>query len=208
MEDVLDLYAAPYDAARPVVCFDKLPVQLVAERRAPLPARPGCPARYDYEYTRAGVANRFVLCEPKRGWRQLTVTAQRCKTDFAEQRRWLVVEGFPTATVIRVVFDNLRTHTWEALDERFPPDDARRLVRTLEFHYTPKHGSWLNIAEIEWSVVSRECLARRIPTADALAAEVASYQSRRNALAQPIEWRFTCDKARLKLHRLYPSNPL
>jgi hypothetical protein len=122
--------------------------------------------------------------------------------------RWLVVEGFPTATVIRVALDNLRTHTWEALYETFPAAEARRLVRTLEFHYTPKHGSWLNIAEIEWSIVSRECLARRIPTADALAAEVASYQRRRNALAQPIEWRFTCDKARLKLHRLYPSNPL
>lgn len=208
MEDVLDLYAEPYDPARPVVCFDELPVQLVAERRAPLPARPGCPARYDYEYTRAGVANLFVLCEPKRGWRQLTVTAQRCKTDFAQQMRWLVTEGFPTATVIRVVLDNFRTHTWEALYETFPAEEARRLVRTLEFHYTPKHGSWLNIAEIELSVLSRTCLARRIPTLDALAAEIAIYQSRRNAAAQPIEWTFTCDKARLNLHRLYPSTSL
>jgi hypothetical protein len=208
MEDVLDLYAEPYDPARPVVCFDELPVQLVAERRTPLPARPGSPARYDYEYHRAGVANLFVFCEPKRGWRHLTVTAQRCKTDFAEQMRWLVVEGFPTATLIRVVLDNLCTHTWEALYERFPPEEARRLVRTLEFHFTPKHGSWLNIAEIEWSIVSRECLARRIPTSEALASELALYQARRNAAAQPIEWRFTCDKARLKLHRLYPSNPL
>jgi hypothetical protein len=208
MEDVLDLYAEPYDPARPVVCFDELPVQLVAERRSPLPGRPGTPARYDYEYTRAGVANLFVFCEPKRGWRHLTVTAQRCKTDFAAQMRWLVTEGFPAATTIRVVLDNLRTHTWEALYERFPPEEARRLVRTLEFHYTPKHGSWLNIAEIEWSIVSRECLARRIPTPDVLTAEIAAYQTRRNRAAQPIEWRFTCDKARLKLHRLYPSNPL
>ena len=208
MEDVLDLYAEPYDPARPVVCFDELPVQLVAERRAPLPGRPGTPARYDYEYTRAGVANLFVFCEPKRGWRHLTVTAQRCKPDFAEQMRWLVTEGFPTATTIRVVLDNLRTHTWEALYESFPPEEARRLVRTLEFHYTPKHGSWLNIAEIEWSIVSRECLARRIPTPEVLATEIAAYQARRNTAAQPIEWRFTCDKARLKLHRLYPSNPL
>jgi hypothetical protein len=208
MEDVLDLYAEPYDPARPVVCFDELPVQLVAERRAPLPARPGHPARYDYEYTRAGVANLFVFCEPKRGWRHLTVTPQRCKTDFAEQMRWLVTEGFPTATTIRVVLDNLRTHTWEALYERFPPEEARRLVRTLAFHYTPKHGSWLNIAEIEWSIVSRECLARRIPTPELLATEIAAYQTRRNTAAQPIEWTFTCDKARLKLHRLYPSNPL
>jgi len=207
MEDVLDLYAEPYDPARPVVCFDELPVQLVAERRAPLPLRPGCPVRYDYEYTRAGVANLFVCCEPKRGWRHLTVTAQRCKTDFAQQMRWLVTKGFPTATLIRGVLDNLRTHTWEALYESFSPEEARRLVRTIEFHYTPTHGSWLNIAEIEWSIVSRECLARRIATPESLAAEVATYQARRNALAQPIEWRFTCDKARLKLHRLYPSTP-
>jgi hypothetical protein len=208
MEDVLDLYAEPYDPARPVVCFAELPMQLVAERRAPLPGRPGTPARYDYEYTRAGGANLFVFCEPKRGWRHLTVTAQRCKPDFAEQMRWLVTEGFPTATTIRVVLDNLRTHTWEALYESFPPEEARRLVRTLEFHYTPKHGSWLNMAELELSVLSRECLARRIPTADVLAAEVAAYERRRNAAAQPIEWRFTCDKARLKLHRLYPSTSL
>jgi hypothetical protein len=208
MEDVLDLYAEPYDPRRPVVCFDELPVQLVAERRAPLPPRPGRPARYDYEYTRAGVANLFVFCEPKRGWRHLTVTAQRCKTDFAHQMRWLVTEGFATATMIRVVLDNLRTHTWEALYETFPAEEARRLVRTLEFHYTPKHGSWLNIAELEWSMISRECLARRIPTPEVLATEIAVYQTRRNAAAQPIEWRFTCDKARLKLHRLYPSTPL
>ena len=208
MEDVLDLYAEPYDAARPVVCFDELPVQLVAERRSPLPVRPGAPARYDYEYTRAGVANLFVLLEPKRGWRHLTVTAQRCKADFAEQMRWLVVEGFPTATTIRVVLDNFRTHSWEALYESFPAEEARRLVRTLEFHYTPKHGSWLNMAEIELSVLSRDCLARRIATSDLLATEVAAYQRRRNTAARPIEWTFTCDKARLKLHRLYPSTPL
>ena len=205
MEDVLDLYAEPYDAARPVVCFDELPVQLVAERRAPLPLRPGSAARYDYEYTRAGVANVFLVCEPKRGWRHLTVTAQRCKADFAHQMRWLVTEGFPTATTIRVVLDNLRTHTWEALYETFPAAEARRLVRMLEFHYTPTHGSWLNIAEIELSVLSRDCLARRIATPELLAAEVAAYQTRRNTAAQPIEWRFTCDKARFKLHRLYPS---
>jgi hypothetical protein len=208
MEDVLDLYAEPYDPARPVVCFDELPVQLVADRRAPRAVGPGAPARYDYEYTRAGVANVFLVVEPQRGWRQLTVTAQRCKSDFAEQMRWLVTEGYPRATVIRVVLDNLRTHTWEALYETFPAAEARRLVRTLEFHYTPKHGSWLNMAEIELSVLSRECLARRIPTVDSLAAEIAMYQRRRNAAAQPIEWRFTCDKARLKLHRLYPSPSL
>ena len=208
MEDVLDRYAEPYDPARPVVCFDELPVQLVAERRSPLPVRPGTPARYDYAYTRAGVANLFVFVEPKRGWRHLAVTAQRCKADFAQQMRWLVIDGFPKATTIRVVLDNLRTHTWEALYETFPAAEARHLVRKLELHYTPKHGSWLNGAEIELSVLSRECLARRIPTPEILAAEVTAYQTRRNAAAQPIDWTFTCDKARLKLHRLYPSTSL
>jgi hypothetical protein len=208
MEDVLDLSAEPYDPARPVVCFDELPVQLVAERRSPLPVRPGSPVRYDYEYTRAGVANLFVFCEPKRGWRHLTVTAQRCKADFAEQMRWLVTAGYPVATVIRVVLDHLCTHTWEALYETFPAADARQLVRKLEFHYTPKHGSWLNVAEIELSVLSRECLARRIPTPETLTVEVSAYERRRNADARPIDWTFTCDKARLKLHRLYPSTSL
>lgn len=207
MEDVLDLYAEPYDAAHPMVCFDELPVQLVAERRTPLPAEPGQPARVDYEYRRQGVANLFVLCEPRQGWRHLTVTAQRCKADFARQMQWLVDDGFPDATLIRLVLDNLSTHTWDALYETFPAAEARRLLRKLEFHYTPKHGSWLNIAEIELSVLSRECLARRIPSCEELRCEVAAYEARRNTAAQPIEWTFTCDKARLKLHRLYPSNP-
>lgn len=207
MEDVLDLYAEPYAPRHPVICFDELPVQLVAETRAPLPAAPGQARRYDYEYKREGVANLFVLCEPQRGWRHLTVTRQRCKADFAAQMQWLV-ERYPAATCIRVVLDNLSTHTWEALYESFPAAEARRLLQRLQFHYTPKHGSWLNIAEIELSVLSRECLSgRRIPTAARLATEVAAYEKRRNAAAQPIDWRFTCDKARMKLHRLYPSTP-
>jgi len=207
MEDVLDLYAEPYDRRRPVVCFDELPIQLVAEVRAPLPAAPGRVAREDYEYARAGTANVFVLCEPLRGWRHLTVTAQRCKPDFAAQMRWLVDVGFPKATRIRLVLDNLSTHTPAALYETFSAPEARRLLRQLEFHYTPKHGSWLNIAEIELSILTRECLGRRIRTAVALAADLAAYERRRNRAAEPIRWQFTNEKARVKLHRLYPSNP-
>jgi hypothetical protein len=163
--------------------------------------------REDYEYARAGTANVFVLCEPLRGWRHLSVTAQRCKADFAAQMRWLVDVGCPKATRIRLVLDNLSTHTPEALYEMFPAPEARRLVRQLEFHYTPKHGSWLNIAEIELSVLTRECLGRRIATRTALAAELAVYERRRNRAAEPIRWQFTNEKARAKLHRLYPSNP-
>lgn len=205
MEDVLDLYAEPYQRRRPVVCFDELPVQLVAEVRPPLPASPGRVRREDFEYVRHGVANVFLACEPLRGWRHLTVTAQRCKRDFAEQMRWLVDVAYTHATVIRVVLDNLASHTAEALYETYPPAEARRLLRVLEFHYTPKHGSWLNMAEIELSILTRECLGRRIPTPDILAWELAAYEGRRNAAAEPIQWRFTNDKARLKLHRLYPS---
>ena len=207
MEDVLDLYAEPYDRRRPVVCFDELPIQLVADARPPLAAAPGRVAREDYEYVRAGIANVFVLCEPLRGWRHLTVTAQRCKPDFAAQMQWLVDVGFPRATRIRLVLDNLSTHTPEALYETFPPAEARRLLRQLEFHFTPKHGSWLNIAEIELSILTRECLGRRIPTTTALANDVAAYERRRNRAGDPIRWQFTNEKARLKLHPLYTSNP-
>jgi len=207
MEDVLDLYAEPYDRRRPVVCFDEMPVQLVSEVRAPMPAAPGRGAREDYEYQREGMANTFVLCEPLRGWRHLSVTAQRCKADFARQMQWVVDVGFPRALLIRLVLDNLNTHTPEALYETFAPAEARRILRRLEWHYTPKHGSWLNIAEIELSILTRECLGRRIPTPVALAAELAAYERRRNTAAEPIRWQFTNEKARVKLHRLYPSNP-
>ena len=205
MEDLLDLYAEPYDPHHPVVCFDELPVQLVGEKRTPLPARPGMPARYDYEYVREGTANVFAILEPRRGWRHLTVTAQRCKADFAAQMRWLVDVGYPTAPRICVVLDNLSTHTAVALYETFPPAEARRILRRLEWHYTPTHGSWLNMAEIELSILTRESLAQRIPTAAHLATVLAAYEARQNAAARPIDWRFTVDKARVKLHRLYPS---
>lgn len=155
MEDVLDVYAEPYRPRRPVVCFDEVPVQLIGERRAPLPMRPGVPERIDYEYIRQGTCNVFVLVNPLRGWRHLTVTERRANTDFAHQMRWLVDDGCPAAERICVVLDNLSTHKPDALYETFAPAEARRIVRNLEFHYTPTHGSWLNMAELELSVCSR-----------------------------------------------------
>jgi len=205
MEDLLDLYAEPYDPQQPVVCFDELPVQLVGEKRPPLPARPGTPVRDDYEYRREGMTNVFAIVEPQRGWRHLTVTAHRCQADFATQMRWLVDEGYPTAPRIRVVLDNLSTHTAAALYETFAPAAARRLLRRLEWHYTPTHGSWLNMAEIELSILPRECLAPRIPTPEQPTPVLAAYEARQNAAARPIDGRVTVDKARVKRHRLYPS---
>ena len=208
MEDVLDLYAESYDPLHPVVCFDEVPVQLIGERRAPLPMRPGTPMRIDHEYIRNGTCNIFVAVEPLRGWRRLTVTERRANPDFAEQMRSLVDDGFPTATRIRVVLDNLSTHTPEALYQTFPAAEARRLMRKIEFHYTPTHGSWLNMAELELSVFARQCLDQRIPTIERLRELVAAYEARRNAANATITWQFTVDKARVKMHALYPSNPL
>jgi transposase len=208
MEDVLDLYAEPYDPAFPVVCFDEVPVQLIGEKRTPLPMRPGRPMRIDFEYIRHGTCNVFVMVEPLRGWRHLTVTDHRANPDFAAQMRWLVDEGYPNAPRIRVVLDNLSTHKPAALYETYPPAEARRIVRKLEFHYTPLHGSWLNMAELELSVLARQCLDQRIPTAERLSEVIASYELRRNAATATITWQFTNEKARVKLHRLYPSNPL
>ena len=205
MEDVLDLYAEPYDAKRPVVGFDETSKQLVAETRAPLPAAPGQPERYDYEYRRNGVRDLFLFCEPLRGYRHVAVTEQRTMRDFAHQLKWLVDEGYPEADVIRVVLDNLNTHKPASLYEAFAPAEARRLLKKLEFHYTPKHGSWLNIAEIELSVFSRQCLDRRIPDEETLKREVGKLEEERNAAGAKIEWRFTTEDARRKLHRLYPS---
>lgn len=205
MEDVLELYAEPYDPARPVVCFDEVPVQLIGERVAPLPMRPGRPRREDYEYVRHGTCNVFVMVEPLGGWRHLTVTAHRANPDFADQMRWLVDHGYPDAERIRVVLDNLSTHTSEALYETFAPAEARRIVRRLEFHYTPKHGSWLNMAELELSVLARQCLDQRIPTAELLRELIARYEARRNRDEATISWQFTAEQARVKLRRLYPS---
>ncbi len=205
MEDVLDLYAEAYDPARPVVCFDELPYQLVAESRAPLPAAPGRPARYDYEYRRMGTCNLFVCFEPHAGSRHLDVTVRRAAEDFAQAMRRLVDERYPEATVVRVVLDNLNTHTGAALYQAFAPAEARRILRRLEFHYTPKHGSWLNMAEIELSVLARQCLARRIGDVERLAREVAVWERARNAAKTTVDWRFGVGEARTKLARLYPS---
>ncbi len=207
MEDVLDLYEEPYNPKRPVVCFDELPYQLVVETRTPLPARPGRPARYDYEYSRRGTANLFACFEPKAGRRHLEVTDRRTAVDFAAQMRALVEEHYPLAEKIRVVLDNLNTHTPAALYRAFEPKEARDILRKLEFHYTPKHGSWLNQVEIEFSVLARQCLSgRRIPEAETLTEEVGAWETERNERGATVDWRFTAEDAREKLGRLYPSN--
>ena len=207
MEDVLDLYEQPRDPRRPTVCFDELPYQLLGEVQPPLPARPGRPGRYDYEYERRGTANLFLCFEPKRGWRHVDVTERRTKGDFARQMRALVDRHYPEATVIRVVLDNLNTHTGGALYEVFEPAEARRILRKLEFHSTPKHGSWLNQAEIELSALSGQCLDRRIPDDATLRAEVAAWERERNRAGARVEWRFTTALARGKLDHLYPTDP-
>jgi DDE superfamily endonuclease len=205
MEDVLELYEEPYDPQRPKVNFDETSKQLIAETRTPLPPQPGQPERYDYEYKRNGTRNLFIICEPQAGWRHIAVTAQRTMTDFGHQMQWLVDERYPAAEVIRVVLDNLNTHKPASLYETFEPAEARRILRRLEFHYTPKHGSWLNMAEIELSVLSRQCLDRRIPDDETLKREINAYEAKRNAAKATIDWRFTSREARVKLHRLYPS---
>ena len=204
MEDVLDLYNEPYDAKRPVICFDESPKQLIAEVREPLPPEPGQPARYDVEYQRNGVRNLLMLCEPKRGIREVLVTTTRTKIDFANAMKHLT-ESYADADVIRVVLDNLNTHKMASLYEAFAPEEARRIARKLEFHFTPKHGSWLNIAEIEFAVLSNMCLSERISDEETLTREVAANVALRNARALPVKWRFTTEDARVKLQRLYPS---
>jgi transposase len=205
MEDVLDLYAAPYDPARPQVCFDECPYQLISETRAPLPAQPGLPERYDYEYRREGSCNLFVFFQPLVGWRQVKVTERRTKQDFASCMKELVDVHFPAAQVVRVVLDNLNTHTPAALYEAFEPAEARRIARRLEFHYTPKHGSWLNMVEIELSILSEQCLDRRIPDIRTLQREASAWQTARNRRHATVHWAFTTQDARTKLQRLYPS---
>jgi len=204
MEDVLDLYGEPYDPNRPVVCFDETSTQLLADVRPPLPAQPGRPRRQDYEYRRGGTRNLFLFCEPLAGWRHVAITEHRTMQDFAHQMRWLVDVAYPHATVIRVVLDNLNTHRMASLYETFPAAEARRIVKRLKFHHTPKHASWLNMAEIEFSVLSRACLKGRNPDVDALERAVTAYEIRRNAGGVRINWRFSTADARTKLHRFYP----
>jgi len=205
MEDVLDLYAEPDDPLRPRVCFDECPYQMVSETRVPLPARPGQRERYDYEYKREGTCNLFMFAQPERGWRHVVVTERRTARDFAQCMKDLVDVYYPDAQVIRVVLDNLNTHTLAALYDAYEPAEARRIVRKLEFHYTPKHGSWLNMAEAEIAVLSRQCLDRRLGNVQTVRSEIAAWEQPRNDAHATIDWRFTVDAARVKLERLYPS---
>jgi transposase len=208
MEDVLDLYAETPDPKRPVVCFDESPTQLIGEVRQPIPAAPGRVERFDYEYRRAGTVNLFVLVDAHRPWRKVTVTQQRTALDLARCLRELVEVDHPQAERARVVLANLSTHTPGALYEAFPAEEAHRLLRRLEFHFTPKHASWLNMAEIEIGVLKGQCLNRRIADRERLEREIAAWQRGRNAAEAKIEWMFTTEAARTKLGRFYPRPPV
>ena len=205
MEDVLDLYAEPYDPARPVLCLDERPVVLRDDVRPPLPPAPGQRRRRDSEYARCGTACLAVLFEPQRGWRHIIPSERRTKRDFAAWLKEVVDRHYPQAETIRLVVDNLNTHTPAVLYEVFPPEEAHRLARKLEWHYTPKHGSWLNMVEIELSVLASTCLDQRIPDLATLAAHTAAYTQRRNAVQATVQWRFTTCDARTTLAHLYPA---
>ena len=205
MEEILDLYHLPEDPDYPLVCFDESNKQLVSEKREALAAKPGKPERYDYQYEREGVCNLFMFFAPLLAWRHVEVTDRRTLKDFAHQMKYLVDDAFPEAKKVVVVFDNLNTHVKHALYEAYKPEEARRILDRLEFHYTPKHGSWLNMAEIELSVLSSQCLDRRIPDKSTLISEVAAWESRRNDQYCSINWQFSTANARIKLRRLYPS---
>jgi hypothetical protein len=205
MEDVLDLYHEPYEAALPVICMDEQPRQLTRELRRPVHPEPGRPARYDYEYERAGTANLFLFCEPLAGWRRVEVSERRTRLDWAHQVRRLLDRDYPDAERVRLVLDNLNTHNAASLYEAFEPAEARRLARRLEFHHTPRHGSWLNVAEVELSALSKQSLAGRIPDAETLAARPADWSHQRNGRQKGVDWQFTTDDARIKLKSLYPQ---
>jgi hypothetical protein len=205
MEDVIDLYHEPYDADRPLVCLDEQPRQLIRETRIPVPAARGRPAREDFQYEREGTANLFLVVEPLAGWRHVEVTERRTAVDWAHQIRWLLDERYPAVKQVRLVCDNLNTHKVASLYEAFEPEEARRLARRLDIHYTPKHGSWLDVAEVELSALSHQCLDRRIPDAPTLRAEVAAWEHDLNTRQRGVDWRFTTKDARIKLKRLYPQ---
>src|SRR5437764_5712477 len=205
MEDVLDVYCRPYDPRCPQVCMDETSKQLLGETRPPEPVIPGHPAHIDHEYERLGTANLFLFCEPLRGWRQVQVTDRRTKVEWALAIRELVDVHYPDAERIVLVMDNLNTHTPASLYEAFEPAEAKRLADKLEIHPTPKHGSWLNIAEIELSVLARQCVDRRIDSRARLTQEVTAWETARNASLRGVDWRFTTEDARIKLKRLYPS---
>ena len=205
MEDVLVVYPLPYYPKRPLVCMDELNKLLIGETRSPLPTAPGQPARYDYEYVRHGVGNVFIFFEPLAGYRWLNVTPRRTMVDWAEAVRELVDVHYPEAETIVLVMDNLNTHDIGSLYEAFPPAEARRIAKKLEIHHTPKHGSWLNMAESELSILSRQCLQQRIPDLEQLRREVTAWQNERNQAKVPMIWRFHTEDARIRLARLYPS---
>ncbi len=205
MEDVLEVYRRPYDSRRPVVCLDEQSKQLVKETRPTIPAKPGRNQRMDYEYERNGTANLFMRFEPLAGRRRVKVTEQRTKVDFAHAIRDMVDEDYSEAEVIVLVMDNLNTHKPASLYEAFAPAEARRLIEKLEIHYTPKHGSWLNMAETELSVMTKQCLDRRIPDVATLRREIAAWERQRNKARSKVNWQFTTHDARIKLRKLYPS---
>ena len=206
MEDVLEVYHRPLDPRRPLVCLDEASKQLVGEVVQPLPAEPGQPERFDYEYERKGTANLFMMVEPLAGWRAVHVTERRTGVDFAEVVRWLVEDVHAEADRVVLVMDNLNTHKAASLYEAFPPERARDILERLEIHHTPKHGSWLNMAEIELSVLARQCLDRRIDDAEKLRDEIVAWEDDRNKRRVGINWRFTTADARIKLRKLYPTN--
>lgn len=205
MEDVLDLYAEAEDPKRPRVCFDECPYQLISEVREVIPAKSGQSERHDYEYKREGTCNLFMMVCPERGWRHVKVTTRRTIVDVAHCFKDLVDVHFPDADLIRVIMDQLNTHTLSVLYEVFDPSEARRIARKLEVHHTPKHGSWLNMAEIELAVVNRQCLDRRLPDIPTVRHEIAAWEQRRNTAKATIDWHFTNDAARKKLDRVYPA---
>ncbi len=205
MEDVLEVYKRPYDPARPVVCMDEQPTQLIKETREKIPAVPGRVAREDYVYERNGVAVNFMFTEPLGGWRKVNVRERKTAVDWAHEIKELLDRDYPSAKKVILVCDNLNTHKTASFYEAFEPQEARRLIQRLEIHHTPKHGSWLDIAEIELSVFTRQCLDRRIPDVDTLRTEAKAWYRDRNAKQKSVDWQFTTDKARIKLKRLYPQ---
>ena len=211
MEDVLDVYRRPFDPKRPLVCLDEGSKQLLAHSREPLPMQPPQPGqsghavREDYEYVREGTCSFFMVFAPLLSWRRVAVTQRRTARDFAHVVKDLADVQFPEAEVIVLVMDNLNTHTPASLYEAFPPAEAKRLADKLEIHYTPKHGSWLDMAEIELSVLSNQCLDRRLPDVETLTREIAAWEETRNAAKMTVHWQFTTEQARIKLHKLYPS---
>lgn len=205
MEDILEVYQRPYSSTHPLVCLDETSKQLIKETRLPIPSEPGKPEKYDYEYERQGVSNLFMIFAPLIGVRHVKVTNRRTKIDWASLIRDIVDIYFPDAPKITLVMDNLNTHKLASLYEAFSPVEARRLIERLEIHYTPKHGSWLNMAEIEFSVLQSQCLDRRIQDQATLISEVLAWEKKRNTQKLKVDWRFTTEKARIKLKRLYPS---